>query len=187
MAEIIKRIPKMTNNLKLSYIELMLQKMDNVERSQFHFFYRHNRKNLMIAYLWLIFLGIFGMHKFYLNRRIGWFYLLFCWTMIPAVLAVIDFFLLPWQVRKYNRNLALSLYELIKQLNGNPENLTIIDNKLRIKSIRTGEVWIALIVIFGVVLPIISYANMRLTAHRLEVHYKTNYLDGTQSDSFFVL
>ena len=107
--------------------------------------------------------------------------------MIPAVLAVIDFFLLPWQVRKYNRNLALSLYELIKQLNGNPENLTIIDNKLRIKSIRTGEVWIALIVIFGVVLPIISYANMRLTAHRLEVHYKTNYLDGTQSDSFFVL
>jgi TM2 domain-containing membrane protein YozV len=37
------------------------------------------------------FLGGFGIHKFYLGRGgAGVAYLLFCWTLIPAVLALID-------------------------------------------------------------------------------------------------
>ena len=31
---------------------------------------------------------------------------------------------------------------------------------------------------FSVILPGIAYLNMRLTAHHLEVHYKTDQLDG---------
>jgi hypothetical protein len=83
--------------------------------------------------------------------------------------------------------LAAALFDLVKQLHGNHANLIIMDNKLRAKRIRTSEWLLALFLIFGVIFPAISYANLRLTAHRLEIHYKTNHLDGSQSDSFIVL
>ncbi|WP_264537294.1 TM2 domain-containing protein [Flavobacterium sp. N1736] len=39
------------------------------------------------------FLGGIGIHKFYLGQSIqGIFYLLFCWTFIPAILAFFQFF-----------------------------------------------------------------------------------------------
>lgn len=39
-----------------------------------------------------LFLGGFGIHKFYLGR-IGWgvVYLVFCWTFIPAIISFIEF------------------------------------------------------------------------------------------------
>jgi TM2 domain-containing membrane protein YozV len=41
------------------------------------------------------FLGGFGIHKFYLWKNIQWFiYLLFFWTYIPALFALIDFFVI---------------------------------------------------------------------------------------------
>ena len=50
-----------------------------------------NGKNQLAAALLALFLGGFGIHKFYLGR-IGWgvVYLLFCWTFIPAVIAFIE-------------------------------------------------------------------------------------------------
>ncbi|MDQ5948227.1 MAG: hypothetical protein QG651_721, partial [Pseudomonadota bacterium] len=117
--------------LKLSFIEQILQQLNEAQRVQFNFFYRQNRKNLGVAYLWLIFFGVFGIHKFYLHKRSAWLYLLFCWTMIPALLALIDLFLLPFQLRKYNMNLAASLAEFIRELESNPHSLILIDDKLR--------------------------------------------------------
>lgn len=48
----------------------------------------------IIAALLGIFLGAFGLHKFY-TGRIGWgiIYLIFCWTGIPAILGIIEGFL----------------------------------------------------------------------------------------------
>lgn len=38
------------------------------------------------------FLGVFGAHKFYLGKNWqGFFYLLFCWTLIPGLIALIEF------------------------------------------------------------------------------------------------
>jgi len=38
-----------------------------------------------------LFLGGLGIHKFYLNKSgQGILYLLFCWTLIPALIAIID-------------------------------------------------------------------------------------------------
>ena len=49
-------------------------------------------KNRIVAALLAFFLGGFGAHKFYLGQ-IGWgvAYLLFCWTFIPSIVALIEF------------------------------------------------------------------------------------------------
>jgi hypothetical protein len=43
------------------------------------------------AGLFALFLGGIGIHKFYLGR-VGWgvVYLLFCWTLIPAIVALVE-------------------------------------------------------------------------------------------------
>ena len=48
-----------------------------------------NGKSQLVAAL--LFLGGIGVHKFYLGR-IGWgiVYLLFCWTFIPTIIALIE-------------------------------------------------------------------------------------------------
>lgn len=48
-------------------------------------------KSRIAAALLAIFLGGFGVHKFYLNQTgIGVFYLVFFWTVIPALVGFIE-------------------------------------------------------------------------------------------------
>jgi RNA polymerase subunit RPABC4/transcription elongation factor Spt4 len=48
-------------------------------------------KSKIVAALLAFFLGGFGVHKFYLGQvGLGILYLLFCWTFIPAVIALIE-------------------------------------------------------------------------------------------------
>lgn len=50
-----------------------------------------DHKNKVVAALLAIFLGGFGIHKFYLNRPVqGIFYLIFFWTIIPAIIAFFE-------------------------------------------------------------------------------------------------
>ncbi|WP_334177048.1 NINE protein [Pseudoxanthobacter sp.] len=52
-------------------------------------------RNKLAAALLAFFLGGFGIHRFYLGRPVsGFFYLLFCWTVIPAILGFIEAILL---------------------------------------------------------------------------------------------
>ncbi len=52
-------------------------------------------KNRITAAILALFLGGIGAHKFYLDRpRPGVVYLLFCWTFIPALIGVVEFFVL---------------------------------------------------------------------------------------------
>lgn len=49
---------------------------------------KHNR---VTAGLLAIFLGGLGAHKFYLGKLgMGFLYLIFCWTFIPAVVSLIE-------------------------------------------------------------------------------------------------
>ena len=49
-------------------------------------------KNKFTAVLLAFFLGGIGIHKFYLGKSTqGILYLIFCWTFIPALLALFDF------------------------------------------------------------------------------------------------
>jgi TM2 domain-containing membrane protein YozV len=54
-----------------------------------------NGKSKLAAALFGIFLGSFGIHKFYLGR-VGWgiLYLVFCWTAVPGVAGIIEGILL---------------------------------------------------------------------------------------------
>jgi TM2 domain-containing membrane protein YozV len=48
-------------------------------------------KSRSVAIVLAIFLGGLGMHKFYLNKPgQGILYLLFCWTFIPAIVALVE-------------------------------------------------------------------------------------------------
>ncbi|REC43814.1 hypothetical protein DRF67_18705 [Chryseobacterium pennipullorum] len=52
-----------------------------------------NKKDKNTAAILSFFLGGIGIHRFYLGQTImGLAYLLFCWTFIPAFIALIDFF-----------------------------------------------------------------------------------------------
>ncbi len=54
-----------------------------------------NGKNKIAAALFAFFLGGFGAHKFYLGQiGLGFLYLFFFWTVIPAIIAFIEFILL---------------------------------------------------------------------------------------------
>ena len=49
-------------------------------------------KNKTTAAILAFFLGGIGIHRFYLNQiGYGFLYLIFCWTFIPAFIALIDF------------------------------------------------------------------------------------------------
>lgn len=52
---------------------------------------RTGRKSRVAAILLTLFLGGLGAHKFYLGRP-GWgiLYFLFCWTFIPALVALVE-------------------------------------------------------------------------------------------------
>lgn len=66
-------------------------------------------KNKTVAAVLAIFVGGLGVHKFYLGRTFqGIVYLLFCWTCIPAIVALIEgiLFLMSSESefnQKYNR------------------------------------------------------------------------------------
>ena len=47
--------------------------------------------NKVVYCLLTIFLGYLGIHKFYAGKAVwGVLYLIFCWSGVPAILAVID-------------------------------------------------------------------------------------------------
>ncbi|WPP51324.1 TM2 domain-containing protein [Catalinimonas niigatensis] len=48
-------------------------------------------KNKQIATLLAFTLGMFGVHRFYLQqKKLGWWYLAFFWTLIPLIIGWID-------------------------------------------------------------------------------------------------
>jgi TM2 domain-containing membrane protein YozV/ribosomal protein L40E len=49
------------------------------------------KKSKIAAGLFALLLGGIGVHKFYLGRAgVGILYLLFCWTFIPAIIALVE-------------------------------------------------------------------------------------------------
>ena len=74
------------------------------------------RKSDVVAILLAFFLGSFGAHRFYLRQN-GWgiLYLLFCWTLIPHLVSLVECFFLPARVRLYNEELAAHVAASIRR------------------------------------------------------------------------
>lgn len=69
------------------------------------------RKSIAAAYVWWLFLGLFGAHYFYLGkRRLGWLYL--CTVGLAGLGWLVDPFTLPRQIRAINRRPAEETMEL---------------------------------------------------------------------------
>ncbi len=57
-----------------------------------HYPQSNKGKSRIAAALLAFFLGGIGVHRFYLGQvGLGFLYLLFCWTFIPSLVALIDF------------------------------------------------------------------------------------------------
>ncbi|WP_213805616.1 NINE protein [Granulicella sp. dw_53] len=81
--------------------------MTDQQRTWFYAEYEQARKDEMVGVLLALFLGSFGIHKFYLHQNnSGVLYLVFFWTGIPAFLGFVECFLMPGRVRDYNASQA---------------------------------------------------------------------------------
>lgn len=60
-------------------------------------------KSRIAAALLAFFLGSLGVHKFYLGKiGQGFLYLLFCWTLIPGIVAFVEFIIyLTWSDEQF--------------------------------------------------------------------------------------
>jgi TM2 domain-containing membrane protein YozV len=72
-------------------------------------------KDRTIALLVTLFFGWFGAHHFYLNKTgFGILYLLFFWTLIPAIAAFFELFFIMQRTDQYNREKATEIAAKIK-------------------------------------------------------------------------
>lgn len=93
--------------------------LDPTQQIFFQAEYNRHRRNPTTAFLLCLLLGDFGAQYFYFGRyRAGVIRLLFCWTLIPAILALFDARTMVARARRYNASLA---NELILAIRGTVE------------------------------------------------------------------
>lgn len=81
---------------ELNKSELLLTKSER-------FAYLNSKKKLSTYLILLIILGGFGAHYFYLEKNVcGVLSLLFCWTLLPALFALLGLFTCRRDVNLYN-------------------------------------------------------------------------------------
>jgi TM2 domain-containing membrane protein YozV len=77
------------------------------QRAWFYAEYQCAKKEEIVGILLALFLGGFGVHHFYLHRNTaGVLYLLFSWTGILALIALVECFFMPGRIREYNAGQA---------------------------------------------------------------------------------
>jgi TM2 domain-containing membrane protein YozV len=79
------------------------------------------QKDEVLGVLLALFLGSFGLHHFYLRRNgLGVLYLIFFWTGIPGLIALIEAFFMPARVRQYNAEQAALIAASLGPAAGHP-------------------------------------------------------------------
>ena len=95
--------------------EFSLQKgMTDSQRMMFQAEMASVRKDPMVAFLFTLFLGGLGAHWYYMGRiGLGLIYTLFCWTLIPGIVAFVELFLIQKRVVRFNN---LKAQEIAKRV-----------------------------------------------------------------------
>ena len=118
IAKITKLKLKLQNSSKMDFhiIELQKQLSEN-KKNTFNYKYERQKKTVSTGVLLALFVGGFGIHKFWLSEIVpGVLYLLFCWTFIPSIIALIECFFMKNAVNNYNYRLAQDIFKEIEML-----------------------------------------------------------------------
>lgn len=107
--------------------ELYLQQnMTDSQRMLFQSEMNKVRRNRVVAFLLTLFLGGFGAHRYYLGEiKIGILYTLFVWTAIPAVVALVELFLILGRTDRYNEQMAQETATLVRAMTNKTGGVTV--------------------------------------------------------------
>jgi len=101
-----------------SYALQLQSTMTDQQRVMFQNEYYARRKDSAVGVLLAVFLGSFGAHRFYLGENgIAIIYILFCWTLIPHLIALIEAFFMPGRVRRWNDQMAADVANRVRLVN----------------------------------------------------------------------
>ena len=108
-----------TYALPMSMQFAAMQGMTEQQQAMFMAQYNIMRKDETVAILLAVFLGGFGAHRFYMGDiGPGLLYVVFSWTLIPHIVALVECFWLADRVREYN---ALCAEAIACQIRGLPD------------------------------------------------------------------
>jgi len=95
----------------------LAKKMSHVEQMVFENEFELRCRQPSLGVVYALLLGWFGYHRFWLDDRNGGLvYLVFCWTLIPALFSIFDALCMRELCTGYNNKLAKHLYDNIKAL-----------------------------------------------------------------------
>ena len=124
-------------------------------------------KSIVIAMLLALFLGGFGIHKFYQGKYIsGILYLLFSWTLIPVVFSIIDLFYIPSQIRWDNSEASYKM-----MIEKSPTMANHVQSLINYH-ISDSKKEIILKLIFGILFSWLVYVAYTGYSQKLERHEK---------------
>lgn len=96
-------------------VTALTSEMTDSQKIEFYARYTDKKKNALIAIILAVFLGTFGIHKFY-QGKITWgiIYILFCWTGIPTIWSIVEAVtMIPW-TKAHNMLLAGDIARSVK-------------------------------------------------------------------------
>jgi TM2 domain-containing membrane protein YozV len=97
-------------------LALLTAHFDCAQQKFFQGEYGRRRRSPALALALCLTLGAFGAHEFYMGRLVSaTLRLLFCWTLIPLILALIEASFLTQRVYGYNRRMAHTLAEIVDE------------------------------------------------------------------------
>ena len=97
-------------------LETMTLDLNEKELEMFNKSYRKRKKSVFIGVLLTLFPCGFGFHKFYLGaNKAGWLYLLFCWTMIPLFIQLVEVLFMGKIIEAKNLDIAQQIVEDIRK------------------------------------------------------------------------
>lgn len=85
----------------------VLKSLTDTERAVFQSEFNRSRKDPTHGLLFCMILGAIGGHRFYLGQAgLGVLYLLFFWTLVPVIIAIVECFYMVERVHAYNDRVA---------------------------------------------------------------------------------
>ncbi len=97
-------------------LALLTATFDCAQQKFFQAEYGRRRRSPAVALALCLTLGAFGAHEFYMGRLVSaTLRLLFFWTLIPLLLAIIDAVLITRRVHAYNTRMAHALAEIVEE------------------------------------------------------------------------